>query len=207
MGVSIITIGCGGREKTLLKKKLTRKSGSRPRFDKFDFARYYVYRKQYTHILKGNTEVMTKILPALVYGTLRPGQHNYATFLEGTTTKETTVRVNGFRMYGGSGFPYVTEGEATDSIVAELVYIDPEVYDLVLHRLDFLEGYRGEDTSNHYDRITATVEVDGEMVEAWIYVAGDYAKGQLHQLPVVEHGDWIQFDTVHNTIWNSQLHV
>ena len=150
---------------------------------------------------------MTKNLPALVYGTLRPGEHNYTTFLEGNTIKETTVRVNGFRMYGGGGFPYITEGEANESIVAELVYIDPEIYSRVLRGLDFLEGYRGEDTNNHYDRIITTVEVDGETIEAWIYVAGDYAKGGLDKLPVVEHGDWIKFDTEENIAWRLGLHV
>lgn len=150
---------------------------------------------------------MTENLPALVYGTLRPGQHNYTTFLEGMTTKETTVRVNGFRMYGGGGFPYITEADADESIVAELVYIDPEVYGRVLRGLDFLEGYRSDEGPNHYDRITATVEINGETVEAWIYVAGDYAKGGLDKLPVVEHGDWIKFDLEENVIWNRGLHV
>lgn len=150
---------------------------------------------------------MTKNLPALVYGTLRPGQHNYTSFLEGVTVKETTVSVNGFRMYGGGGFPYITEAGADETIVAELVYIDPEIYDRVLHRLDFLEGYRSPYGPNHYDRITTTVEVDGETVEAWIYVAGVYVKDDLDKLPLVAHGDWVKFDREENVVWNRGLHV
>lgn len=142
---------------------------------------------------------MSKYLPVLVYGTLRPGQHNYTNFLEGTTIFETTVKVDGFRMHGGYGFPYVIEGGEEESIVAELVYIDPEIYARVVSRLDFLEGYRGEGKTNHYDRRTATVVVDGHAIEAWIYVAGAYGRDGLEKLPVVEDGDWINFDMVHNT--------
>ncbi len=149
---------------------------------------------------------MTKNLPALVYGTLRPGEHNYKTFLEGMTIKESTVIVNGFRMYSGGGFPYITPAGENDNIVAELVYIDPEAYDYVMHRLDFLEGYRGEDRHNHYDRRIATVMVDGEAIDAWIYVAGAYVRDDLTKLPEVEHGDWVKFNATDND-WARYLHA
>lgn len=131
--------------------------------------------------------------PVLVYGTLRPGGSNYTHFLEGRTTRERTIGLNGFRMHGGQGFPYVVAGEAEDTIVATLCDVAVDAYDEVVEGLDFLEGYRGPGLQNHYDRVLIQFTLNGELVQAWTYLANDSMHGHISYLPVVEHGDWLKF--------------
>lgn len=135
------------------------------------------------------------IYPVLVYGTLRPGGSNYGHFLAGRTTNERTIGLNGFRMLGGQGYPYVIKGDAEDKIVGTLCDIDPAKYDDVVEGLDFLEGYRGPDEDNHYDRVLIKFTLgNGEVVKAWTYLANRSMVGRIvKNLPVVEHGDWLKF--------------
>jgi gamma-glutamylcyclotransferase (GGCT)/AIG2-like uncharacterized protein YtfP len=131
--------------------------------------------------------------PALVYGTLRPGEGNYSWCLKGYTTSEVDVRLDGFTMHGQSGYPYVTRGIGT--ITATLVTIDDFVYGRVLNSLDNLEGYRGEgDHHNHYDRVLHTFNMeDGTEVKAWIYLAqNEFSLRQARSLPVIPSGDWVK---------------
>lgn len=141
--------------------------------------------------------------PVLVYGTLRKGEGNYYGCIVGYPHSIEIVRLPGFQMYGGWGFPYVIEDDNA-SIVAELVTFegDDETYQKFLRGLDTLEGYYGINTDgtypsmNHYDRILTTVEFeDGrEPVEAYIYVANrSMYKRVMEDLPAVEGGDWIEF--------------
>ena len=139
--------------------------------------------------------------PVLVYGTLRPTGHNYENFLGGFTTYEENVTVDGFTMFAGEGYPYLTLGER--SITATLCYVDEAAYDFVVKRLDFLEGFRGENVrSNHYDRILHTFTLRGETVQAWIYVASAGVQADVERsLFILESGDWIEHvlerDSVH----------
>ena len=128
----------------------------------------------------------------LVYGTLRPGGRNYDYFLKGLTVHEENIRLSGFTMYGGATFPYVTKG-GNDEIVATMVHIDPDVYDSVLSRLDYLEGREDKnDPYNRYDRILHSFEINGVEYKGWIYVAANQYIGELaRSLPVLEDGDWI----------------
>lgn len=133
--------------------------------------------------------------PVLVYGTLRPGGSNYGYFLAGSTISESTVTLEGFRMLGGMGFPYVIAGMETEKIVGTLCEIDAEDYEDVVSQLDMLEGYLGHgDDRNHYDRILVDVDSEGETVKAWMYIASQHTKGYyLEDLPIVESGDWLTF--------------
>lgn len=130
--------------------------------------------------------------PVLVYGTLRPGGSNYSYFLDGATMLETNVRIDGFTMLAGSGYPYLIEGDRT--VTATLVYILPEDYVDVMRRLDFLEGFKSEGSnSNHYDRKLVTFDNDGVPTQAWVYVAApNTARQALSMLPILESGDWIE---------------
>jgi gamma-glutamylcyclotransferase (GGCT)/AIG2-like uncharacterized protein YtfP len=151
---------------------------------------------------------MTKQLPVLVYGTLRPTGGNYESFLEGYTYQEQNVTLDGFTMYAGSGYPYMVQG-GDKTVVATLVYIDEFMYDSVLQRLDFLEGYHeGAEAVNHYNRIAHTFDLDGETITAWIYVASDYvAKILPKQYPVIEHGDWLKHWEVREAEWWKNHHA
>lgn len=133
--------------------------------------------------------------PVLVYGTLRPGGGNYNYFLDGYTTSEENIRIDGFTMFGQSGYPYLALGNNT--ITATLVTIEPDVYDRIMRGLDSLEGYRGEGNAhNHYDRVLHTFTWKGVERKAWIYVAiNDYSVRLAHSLPVIASGDWIKHVT------------
>lgn len=131
--------------------------------------------------------------PVMVYGTLRPGGHNYGSFLQGHTYREQNIRVRGFNMYGGvnNGFPYVTAGD--DVITATLVNIKPDHYDHVMMMLDFLEGYGGAGKANHYERKLATIrDENGEKVQAWVYILeGSDAELVARNYPKTKLGDWL----------------
>jgi len=130
--------------------------------------------------------------PVLVYGTLRPTCHNYNYILQGHTISEQDISLEGFTMYGRTGFPYITRGENT--ITATLIYIKSDEYEATMQRLDSLEGYHGEDYGrNHYDRILHEFTLGGEKRKAWIYIAGRSMTADVQaSLPVIEIGDWIE---------------
>ncbi|MDQ0771640.1 gamma-glutamylcyclotransferase (GGCT)/AIG2-like uncharacterized protein YtfP [Streptomyces aurantiacus] len=48
---------------------------------------------------------------------------------------------------------------------------------MVLRQLDRLEGYRGEERDNFYDRKVRTVALaDGSTVEVYVYLAGESSR-------------------------------
>lgn len=134
--------------------------------------------------------------PFFVYGTLRPGLGNYSWALDGRTTREESARVQGLSMFLGVGFPYATyarperNAEAT-TVIGEVVWVSEDEYGDVLASLDHLEGYRGAGKSNHYERVLIKAEVNGEMVEAYTYVASDGQSDFLwHKYQPWDEGDW-----------------
>jgi gamma-glutamylcyclotransferase (GGCT)/AIG2-like uncharacterized protein YtfP len=133
---------------------------------------------------------MTDMFPILVYGTLRPTGGNYENILEGYTVHEELVTLDGFTMYAYSGFPYVAVGGNT--IEANLIYIHPSLYTDVMRNLDRLEGYSGPGRANHYDRILHTFTLEGEEIQAWMYVVNGDLKADVEaNLPVIEDGNWL----------------
>jgi gamma-glutamylcyclotransferase (GGCT)/AIG2-like uncharacterized protein YtfP len=65
-----------------------------------------------------------------------------------------------------------------------------EVYEVnveQLQRLDCLEGYKGEEMLNLYDRTTQTVYTDNDAIEAFVYV---YSTSQATDLKEIQFGDW-----------------
>lgn len=130
--------------------------------------------------------------PILVYGTLRPSCGNYEWALKGETIFEQDVTLEGFTMYGSTGFPYLTKGDST--VTATLIYIKDESYVKVMQDLDGLEGYHGEgDRANLYDRTLHNFEIDGLHRQAWIYVAAPHVQSHVERtVPVLEGGDWVK---------------
>jgi gamma-glutamylcyclotransferase (GGCT)/AIG2-like uncharacterized protein YtfP len=128
---------------------------------------------------------MTDMFPILVYGTLRPTGGNYENILEGYTVHEELVTLDGFTMYA-----YVAVGGNT--IEANLIYIHPSLYTDVMRNLDRLEGYSGPGRANHYDRILHTFTLEGEEIQAWMYVVNGDLKADVEaNLPVIEDGNWL----------------
>jgi gamma-glutamylcyclotransferase (GGCT)/AIG2-like uncharacterized protein YtfP len=139
---------------------------------------------------------MTTQYPVLTYGTLRPGHHNYM-LLDGYTTYEADVQVQGFDMYVFPGFPYVLDGKGT--IKGTLSFIDPEFYNEVMADLDYLEGFSAEGNPwNHYDRTLVDVEFAGTTIKAWMYVARQATTVDrvLSNLMPWADGDWNTFAMV-----------
>lgn len=133
-------------------------------------------------------------LPIITYGTLRPGCGNYLNLLEGRTISEDTVYLTGYQMRGRSGFPYViVTGDDNDRVVGTLVHVAPELYERTLSSMDSLEGYREGSNQNHYDRILVNYELNGEIGQAYMYVAGSgFALDMANELPIIPEGDWIE---------------
>jgi gamma-glutamylcyclotransferase (GGCT)/AIG2-like uncharacterized protein YtfP len=146
---------------------------------------------------------MNQTLDALVYGTLRPGDVNYDYFIRPYDHTLERVTLNGYRMYGGGGFPYILPGEATDFVVCDLVrFTNPDEFEDALRGLDFLEGYRAPGSNkNHYDRTLVTVKADEGEIEASVYVgAPNMVQSILKNCTYVPHGDWLRFDVEVNGV-------
>ena len=125
-----------------------------------------------------------KQYPVFVYGTLRSGFGNYRNFLEGYTTKEEFGRARGV-MYDVGAFPAIVEGKGT--IMGEIMYIAPEVYNHVLTALDNLEGYIPDSGYSMYIRkLINVLNADNNMIKCWAYFWNYSTKN----LPLISHGDW-----------------
>jgi len=131
-----------------------------------------------------------------VYGTLKPGEMNYADYLAGRTLYEQPAWVVGAVLYTAGPFPYLVLGnglaQPTEYVYGMLLTICPEVYMATLQALDDLEGYQPGAAGNLYERITHTVQTAGAQVAAWMYVAGlqpltAIRAGQFHKIP---GGNW-----------------
>ncbi|WP_438490584.1 gamma-glutamylcyclotransferase family protein [Streptomyces sp. S186] len=116
-------------------------------------------------------------LPFFVYGTLRPGQVNYARTLRGRTATEEPARIAGAVLYEGPGYPYATTGPADAVVHGALIHPRDTDYDAVRAALDHLEGYTPgtpAGAGNLYERVvTEAVRPDGSTVRAWVYLAAE----------------------------------
>lgn len=123
-------------------------------------------------------------LPVFVYGTLRPGCGNYR-LLAGATTAERTATISGYRMVSNGGFPYILNDTPESVVTGTLVDVDPALWERVLPNLDALEG-----TPHHYERLVQPVQVDGETVEAYVYVPPKADQHLYADLAPIESGNW-----------------
>ena len=99
-----------------------------------------------------------------VYGSLKFGEMNHDRIFGGFDIKVTPAWTYG-KLYDLGHFPALTDGN--NKVYGELIEFDnPEI----LKRVDYLEGYRGENNSyNFYDRRETQVFTDKNEVTAWAY--------------------------------------
>ena len=131
-------------------------------------------------------------MPALfVYGTLRPGGHNFG-LLDDAVSHVELAHADGLALYATRGFPYATPDPAPHArITGTLCWVVSQAWPTVLTRLDMLEGYEPdrEDTSHYLRRRWLVITDIGRQVDAWLYLAGPHVN--LTLLPRIPGGDWL----------------
>ncbi|HSJ37305.1 MAG TPA: gamma-glutamylcyclotransferase family protein [Planococcus sp. (in: firmicutes)] len=100
-----------------------------------------------------------------VYGTLKTGG-KYHFYLEEASLKAEQAIAAGSLYDTGLGYPAMSL-EGTDQIHGE-VYDIPEV---LWPALDFLEDCTGDEATDFYEKSVIPVEVNGEVLEATVYLA------------------------------------
>lgn len=123
-----------------------------------------------------------------VYGSLRKGFGNHGR-LRGAEFIGTTQTTQPFAMYSLGGFPFVQlHGAQVGPITVEIY----DCNDDTMRSLDMLEGYRGPNHSNFYDR----TEVETGLGNALIY----HIEGREGQSPV-DSGDWKEYCDKRGNRW------
>jgi gamma-glutamylcyclotransferase (GGCT)/AIG2-like uncharacterized protein YtfP len=114
--------------------------------------------------------------PFFFYGTLKPGEGNYAPFLGGRTLREQPATIAGAALYTEGPYPYLVIGEGlaapADTVQGYVMTMRPEMYSEVLPQVDQLEDYIPGDPYNEYERIVYPVQTDAGPLDVWVYVAG-----------------------------------
>src|SRR5260221_13685667 len=118
-------------------------------------------------------------LPIFVYGTLRPGQENYARFVLGKTAREVAAMLPDHAMFVLDGYPCITEDTGAGDVIGDTLILLPELFPAVLTALDRLEGYTPGNASSPYRAVRRRVRTgEGDGGEpprtslAWGYVRG-----------------------------------
>ncbi len=127
--------------------------------------------------------------PLFVYGTLRRGQPNY-TVLRGFTVREEAAQIDSMSLFSLGTYPIMVPGD--DTVLGELLTLNPRLYGQLLSTLDELEGvdHAGEDS--RFRRVLRAVQTAaGQTVSAWLYLGQSVLANGNYQRIV--HGDWVRF--------------
>ncbi|MBX0326521.1 gamma-glutamylcyclotransferase [Oscillochloris sp. ZM17-4] len=147
--------------------------------------------------------------PFFVYGTLKPGEPNYARFLAGHTVGEEPASLAGAALYTAGPYPYMVRepglAAPDERVIGALISVADADYAAVMAQLDSLEGYAEDGAANMYERLLVMVETAGGQRPAWLYVAGAEALDHIRagELRKVEGGNWLG-DPESNTYWSRQ---
>ena len=138
--------------------------------------------------------------PFFVYGTLKPGESNYARYLEHRTAEEIPAQLQGAALFNAGAYPFLVLAHETlaDLVQASaivhgmLIELPSESYDATLADLDSLEGYIANSSTNLYERVVVQVRTASGLREVWLYVAGDQTIESIRtgQLPRIASGIW-----------------
>lgn len=145
--------------------------------------------------------------PCFVYGTLRTGQHNASIMRDAVAERSEEAHIEGIAIYGAArGFPYAQEAPDGAGLTrGDLVFLSAdENGDRARDRLDGLEGFDSDRYhDSHYRRVEHRVTYldpttnTTQTTKAWVYLAGNYAKGSLHEADRIHSGDWVQARAEH----------
>lgn len=132
------------------------------------------------------------MLHVFVYGTLKPGFHNYQRYCAGHTVQEQLALVNG-TLYGlPVGYPGLTIG--TNWIKGYLLSFPVELTEPILTDLDQLEGYSSAQPAhlNHYERRwTDVFTLDYQRLgQAWCYYMENETVQHMGGILLPE-GEWL----------------
>lgn len=130
-------------------------------------------------------------LPFFVYGTLLPGQPNDYLWGESIVAKKPATFTSG-RLYDMGSYPMLVESEEGGCVRGMLITVRAVDSDIVMARLDDLEGYDpARPDEDGYRRVQRTVQTaDARSVTAWVYL------GQAHTAanrPLIESGNWTAY--------------
>lgn len=109
-----------------------------------------------------------------VYGTLKRGYGNHV-LINKSNILSLKAKAPGINLYSSGSIPFAARGNGT--AIGELYEVDS----IVLEKLDKLEGH-----PVFYKREKTKVQLDSDVVEAWIYLCEKYAK----QNYLIQSGEW-----------------
>ena len=138
--------------------------------------------------------------PFFVYGTLKPGESNYARYLKQRTVEEIPAQLQGAALFNAGAYPFLVLAnesladlvQASDIVHGMLIDLPADSYDATLADLDSLEGYIANSSTNLYERVVVQVQTASGLREVWLYVAGDQTIESIRrgQLPPIVSGTW-----------------
>ncbi|MFL6561108.1 MAG: gamma-glutamylcyclotransferase [Bacillus sp. (in: firmicutes)] len=118
-----------------------------------------------------------------VYGTLRQNERNHH-LLKDAICVARQCWTEGMLYDSQLGYPFLVL-DSSGRVYGELYQVDA----LQLKALDHLEGYKGPEEDNYYDRIEQLVQTDTESFQAKVYVLPSDRKQTMDMEPI-KSGDW-----------------
>ncbi|TSB47095.1 gamma-glutamylcyclotransferase family protein [Alkalicoccobacillus porphyridii] len=118
-----------------------------------------------------------------VYGTLLKNESN-SHLLAGSVLLDANCYIYGELYDTSLGYPTVCVEMETDQVVWGELY---EVRDEVLHKIDALEGYIGDELANDYDRLVINVYRRQAVTKALVYV---YPSIKTAHMSLITSGRW-----------------
>lgn len=131
------------------------------------------------------------VLPFFVYGTLLPGQPN-AYLWQDLVMRQESARLMAARLFDMGHYPMCVPDEDGE-VLGVVLWIQPQAYETVLSRLDFLEGVDPQQPeTSAYRRVRQQVVVveDGRSQDVWVYLG---SARFVANKPVVPDGDWAAY--------------
>ena len=131
-----------------------------------------------------------KKLPFFVYGTLLPGQPNYDLWSDSIEDQKAAIFRNG-RLIDLGYYPILFEG-GENPVSGKVISIRAEDYQLIINRLDELEGYdQRKPEASLYRRVERQVTLeDNTRVDAWVYVG---SPEMIIGGEIIDSGNWATY--------------
>ncbi len=126
-------------------------------------------------------------LPLFVYGTLLPGQPNYA-LLQGYVMAHEPAWFENGRLYDMGYYPMMVEQPGC-IVKGAVLTLHPRTYEQIINNLDSLEGYNPLNLADSmYHRLPRVVKTaNGRSLAVWVYLVQTH---QVTGLEAIDSGDW-----------------